>query len=151
MLFYTDGEIVASPKSACLQGDSDTLTGLFDRVGLRNNKLKTASIACWPYHTPPAWSMEADTWRVTGRLLLYRDRLRQRVYFPECGDGLAAGLFTAHRQRQYLFGRGGPNPPPPEGGEGGEGEDRVREGIPAQYRVSFPAILSLLRCPVEGY
>ena len=85
------------------------------------------------------------------RVLLYRDRLRQRVYFPECGDSLASRSFTAHRQRQYGFGRGGANPPPPEGGQGGEGEDIVREGIPAQYRVSFPDILSLLRCPVEGY
>ena len=82
---------------------------------------------------------------------MYRDRLRQRVYFPECGDSLASRSFTAHRQRQYGFGRGGANPPPPEGGQGGEGEDIVREGIPAQYRVSFPDILSLLRCPVEGY
>ena len=56
-IFYADDEIVASLDIAHLQGGFDAFTGLFDRVGLRNNKLKTASIACWTCHTPPAWSM----------------------------------------------------------------------------------------------
>ena len=33
---------------------------------------------------------------------------------------------------------------------GGGGGERVSEGITAWYRVSFPAILSQLRCAVEG-
>ena len=33
-LFYADDELVTSPKSACLRGAFDVLTGLFDHVGL---------------------------------------------------------------------------------------------------------------------
>ena len=39
---------------------------------------------------------------------------------------------------------------PPEGGQGGLGvEGRDREGNTVNYRVSFPTIISRLRCPVE--
>ena len=40
-LFYADDGIAASPDSTHLQGAFDVLTGLFDHVCLRTNKVKT--------------------------------------------------------------------------------------------------------------
>ena len=52
----------------------------------------------------------------------------------------------------YSMALGAVRPPqrPPEGEQGGGGRERVREGTTVQYRVSFPTILTRLRCPVEG-
>ena len=51
-LFNAGDELFASLESACLQGAFDTLTGLFDRVGLQTNEGKTIIMACRPCHTP---------------------------------------------------------------------------------------------------
>ena len=74
-LFYANDGLVASTKSARLQGSFDNLTGLFGRVGLRTNKGKTVSMAFCPCHTPQSWSLEAYTRQVMGMVLYYRDRL----------------------------------------------------------------------------
>ena len=104
-LLYANGGLVVSPYSARLQGAFNALTGLFGRVGPFTNKGKTVSMACRPCHTLHAWSMEAYTRRVTGRGLLYRERLQHRVHFRECGVDLAAGSLTSHWQRQHGVGR----------------------------------------------
>ena len=44
-LFYANDGLFALPESARLQGVIDSLMGLFDQVGLRKNKGKTASMA----------------------------------------------------------------------------------------------------------
>ena len=75
-IFYADDEIVASLDIAHLQGGFDAFTGLFDRVGLRTNEGKTVIMAYRPCHNPHAWSTEAYTHLVTGRGVLYRDRLQ---------------------------------------------------------------------------
>ena len=75
VIFYADDRIFALPESALLHGAFDTLTGLFDRVGLHTNKVNMVIMACQPCHTPHTWSNEAYTWRVTGRGLFYRERL----------------------------------------------------------------------------
>ena len=75
------------------------------------------------------------------------ERLRQMVHCPECGVNLAAIFLMAHHQPQNGVGHGKATPPPPQGG--GERKVRVRDETPAQYRVSFPTILSQLRCPGE--
>ena len=51
-LFYANDGLVVSPESARLQRASDALTGLFDEVGLRTNRGKTASMACRPCLPP---------------------------------------------------------------------------------------------------
>ena len=55
-LFYADDRLVVPPESARLNGAFDAQTGLFDCLGLWNNKDKTVSMACQPCHTPNAWS-----------------------------------------------------------------------------------------------
>ena len=119
------------------------MKGLFDCVGLRNKKHPTC-------HTPKAWSLEAYNQQVMGRGLFYRERIRQRIHFLECGVDLVVGWLTTHRQRQHEVGCSKATPPPPPRG-GGEREGRVRDGTLAQYMVSFTEILARLRCPVEGF
>ena len=140
-LFYSDDRLVALPESARLQGAFDALTGLFDRMGLRTNEGNMASMECCPCQTPHAWSTEAYTWKVMERGLSYKERLRQRVHYPECRVNLADRSLTDHLQRKNSVGRGEATPPPPWGGGG---ENRGRDGTPSQYRVSFPTILDRL-------
>ena len=66
-LFCAHDRLVASPKSARLQGAVDAFVGLFDRVVFWGNEGKTVSISCWSFHTPHLWSTEAYNWRVAGR------------------------------------------------------------------------------------
>ena len=47
--FYTDDIMVASTDPEWIQGVFNTLTGLFDRVGLRNNVGKTVGMLCRPF------------------------------------------------------------------------------------------------------
>ena len=74
-LFYAHDGLVASPKSACLQGAFDALTGLFVHVSLWTNEGKTVSMKCRTCQTPHACSMKAYTKQVTGRGLSYRERI----------------------------------------------------------------------------
>ena len=104
VIFYADNRLVSSPESARLQGAFDTLTGIFNCVGLQNNKVKTVKSACWPCHTPHTWPTETYTQQVKGRGLLYREKIQQRVHCPECGVNLAAGSLKAHFQRQHGVG-----------------------------------------------
>ena len=46
--FYANNGMVASTDSVWLQSAFDTLTGLFDRVGLRTNVCKTVGMECRP-------------------------------------------------------------------------------------------------------
>ena len=45
-LFYADEGLVASTDPGWLQSEFDTLTGLFDQVGLRTNVRKTMGMVC---------------------------------------------------------------------------------------------------------
>ena len=45
-VFYADDEMVASTKPGWLQTTFNTLTGIFDRVGLRKNAQKTVGMVC---------------------------------------------------------------------------------------------------------
>ena len=101
------------PESARLQGEFGVLTGLFDQVGLRTNKVKTVSMACRPCHIPHVWSTEAYTRLVMVQGLSYMERLSQRVRFPKFGFNLASGSPAAHQQLQNGFWSGKVTPPPP--------------------------------------
>ena len=48
-LFYVDDGMVASTDPGWLQSAFDTLTGIFDRVGLRANVHKTVGMVCRPF------------------------------------------------------------------------------------------------------
>ena len=111
----------------------DALIGLFNRVGLQINEGKMTIMACRPYHTPLACSTEDYTQQVTGRGISCRERLYQRVHFPDCGFHLTAGFLAAHWQRQHGVGNIEAPPPPPQGEGGGEIRDRERTLV--YYRV----------------
>ena len=46
--FYTDGNLLASPRPACIQVVMDVLTVLFDRVCLQTNVENTFGVVCQP-------------------------------------------------------------------------------------------------------
>ena len=60
-LFYASDGLVASLESARLQGVFDALKGLFNRVHLRTNEGKTASMEFRTCHNPHIWSTDAYT------------------------------------------------------------------------------------------
>ena len=57
--FYTDSGMVASTNPGWLQTALDTLTGLFDWVGLQENVIKTAGMVCQPSRAAGVRSYEA--------------------------------------------------------------------------------------------
>ena len=59
-----------------LQGDFNTLVGLFDRVGLRKNIGKKFSMVCHPCQAAGNLPEAAYRRRVTGEGPMYRERLR---------------------------------------------------------------------------
>ena len=90
-LSYANDGLVASTQPQMLQREFEVLTGLFDRVGLRENTQKTASMVCQPCHAPGVISAEAyDIW-TAGIGPTFRERQRRRVDCPECGVEVVAG------------------------------------------------------------
>ena len=65
-LFYADDGMVASSDPRWLQGDFNTLVGLFDRVGLRTNVGKTVIMVCHPCQAAGNLLEEVYGRRVTG-------------------------------------------------------------------------------------
>ena len=107
----------------------NVLTNIFDRVGLHTN-----------VGTPGGILESAYTQHGTGVGPSYRERLRWRIQYPECRVELAAGSLMENCQGKHGVGLGyqGRLQPPYPTGEA------------QTYRVSFPAALTCLRCPVEG-
>ena len=59
-----------------LQGAFNTLAGLFDRVGLRENVGNTVSMVCHPFQAAGKLTTEAYGRRVAGVGPTYRERLK---------------------------------------------------------------------------
>ena len=57
--FYADDRMVAPTNPGWLQTALDTLTGLFDWVGLQENVIKTAGMVCQPSRAAGVRSYEA--------------------------------------------------------------------------------------------
>ena len=68
---YADDGVVASTDPVWLQGSFDTLTGLFDRVGIRTNFKKMVRIICLPYRVVGTQLVAAYKRRTTGGRLVY--------------------------------------------------------------------------------
>ena len=79
-----------------MQGAFDTLTGLFDRVGLRKNIRKMGRMICRPCLMSGIQLEAACGWRMTGEELTYRYRKRIRVQCPEFGEELAEGFLEVN-------------------------------------------------------
>ena len=62
-----------------LQQEFDTLTELFEHVGLHTNVFNMVSMACQPCHVLGGHYAEAYGLRMTGEGQTYQDRLRQIV------------------------------------------------------------------------
>ena len=84
-LFYTDYGMVALSDPRWLQGAFNTLVGLFDRVGLRNNVGKTVGMVCRPCQAAGNRSEAAYGRRIMGEGPTYRERLKGQVSCRECG------------------------------------------------------------------
>ena len=65
--FYADDGLVASTDPGWIQSVFDTLTGLFEQVGLQINVKKNVRIVCKLCQAAEIWSDEAYTRKNTGR------------------------------------------------------------------------------------
>ena len=104
--FYAYNGLITSTQTERLQRAFAILTGLFDRVGLRTNTRKTASMACQPCHASGKMSVEAYERRTTGTGPTFWDRYRRRVHCPDCRDEIAAGSLLMHHQIEHTIGQG---------------------------------------------
>ena len=100
-LFYADNGMVALYYPCWLQGDFNTLVGLFDRVGLRKNVGKTVGMVCHPFQASVNMSEAAYGRRVTGEVPTYRDILKGQVSCRGCGELMATGYLTSHLMTQH--------------------------------------------------
>ena len=100
-LFYADDGMVASYDSCWIQVAFNTLVDLFDRVGLRNNAGKTVGMVCRPFQAAGNLSEMAYGRRIIGEGPTYRERLKGRVSYRECGDLMAEGSLTSHMMTQH--------------------------------------------------
>ena len=78
-LFYADNGMVALSDPRWIQGEFNTLVGLFDRVGLRNNVGKTVGMVCCPCQASGNQSEATYGRRITGEESTYRERHKGRV------------------------------------------------------------------------
>ena len=100
-LFYSDDGMIASSDPQCLQWAFTQLVGLFDRVGLNTNTIKTVSMTCRPCTAAGNRLEEAYGRLMTGEGLTFRERKRERVECGDCGKEVAAGSLDSHRMSQH--------------------------------------------------
>ena len=78
-LFYTYDGMVDSYDPQWLQGDFNTLSGLFDRVGLRKNFGKYIGMVCHPFQAAGNLLEVVYGRRVTGEGPTYMNSLKGQV------------------------------------------------------------------------
>ena len=69
----------------------DTLTGLFDQVGLQTNIRKIVGMVCRSCRAADVHSDEAYTRQMIGKGLSFKERHRERVLCPESGKEMSKG------------------------------------------------------------
>jgi hypothetical protein len=139
VLFYADDGLIASRNSEWLQMAIQSLSELFERVGLRTNTTKTETMNCTPGYISGPMSASAYKRRMDGEGQSHRARQRQRVTCPHCGKALAAGSLAHHVRTQH-----GLLP------EADAGRIDAPGRQPAEYRMSFPRTTRKALCPVDG-
>ena len=65
-VFYAYDRVVAYTNPGWIQTVFDTLTGLFDRVGLKTKSKKTGGMVCHPCRSDEVWSDKSYIQMVTG-------------------------------------------------------------------------------------
>ena len=83
-LFYADDGMVALSDPLWLQVAFNTQIGLFDRVCLQTNVVKTVGMVCRPYLAARNQSGAAYRRRITGEGPTYRELLKGRVSCRDC-------------------------------------------------------------------
>ena len=69
----------------------DTLTGLFDQVGLQTNIRKIVGMVCRPCWAADVRSDEAYTRQMIGKGLSFKERHQEWVLCPESGKEMSKG------------------------------------------------------------
>lgn len=100
-MFYADDGYISARDEAWLQEAATILTGLFRRVGLAANPVKTEAMICFPNSLPMHMSSAAYARRLTGMGPNYRERQRQRVICPECNKDFSSSSLAHHRRSQH--------------------------------------------------
>ena len=95
--------LVASTDPVWLQVVFDTLTGLFERVGLRTYVKNTVSMICFSFHGVSTQSEGSYERHMTGEGLAYWTQQRLRVQCPDRGKYLVVGFLAFHWKTQYFF------------------------------------------------
>ena len=99
--FYADDGLVSSIDLEWLQGELDTLTGLFDRLGLQKNVGNTVGMVCHPCQAAGTNLEAAHKWRIMGEGLIYRERQRVRAKCSDCGEEMAVGSLSVFQPMQH--------------------------------------------------
>ena len=84
-LFYADDGMVALSDPCWLQGEFNTLVGLFDRVDLRTNVRKTVGMICCHCQAAGNQLEAAYGRRIMGKGPTYRECHKGWVHCRECG------------------------------------------------------------------
>ena len=81
-VFYAYDRVVAYTNPGWIQTVFDTLTGLFDRVGLKTTFKKTVVVVCHPFWEAGVRADESYTRRMMGKGSSYKKRQQEWVNFP---------------------------------------------------------------------
>ena len=98
--------MVASTNLGWLHTAFDTLTGLFDWVGLKTNIRKAMGMVFHPCHAARVKEYKAYTWWMTGAGRSYMERQREWVSCHECGKELERGSLDVQCQTQHIVTKG---------------------------------------------
>jgi hypothetical protein len=139
-MLYADDVLLTSNQPDILQGGTDYLVDLFERVGLNTNTSKTKSMTCEPRPEHGPISDHAYTRRMTGYGFSYKTRQRRKVTCPTCEKEMAAGYLARHQREIH-------------GSSGMEVEPPIAASIVRRQDIcnaSFPSRNYYIVCPVEG-
>ena len=121
--------MVASTDPGWLHNAFDTLTGIFERVGMNTNVNKTVGMMCHICQTSRVRAEEYYNQRMTGEGSSYKESQRKKVKCLECGKDLVRGSLDEHQQTQNGVTKGG-------SGQEGDGEGAGND--PRTYKMAFP-------------
>ena len=93
--------MVASSDPRWIQGEFNTLVGLFDRVGLRTYVRKTVGMVFRPCQAAGTQSGAAYVRHITGEGPNYREKQNGQVQCRECREEMAAGSVARHKMTQH--------------------------------------------------
>ena len=96
--FYANDGMVASTDSGWLKSAFDTLTGLFDQVGLHINVRKTMGVVCRPCQAARVRTDESYTQRMAGEGWSFKEWQQERVICLESVKDMAKGSMVTYRQ-----------------------------------------------------